>query len=167
MADQSSSLGLDRGSAPHAGTSGADMDGTGSTRLRGLPSVSDVLNAATASALLDRFGRIASTRAVRAALDDARKALRAGAPNVPGAADLADQALITLDGEARSGLRPCLSLPAQCCTRILAAHCLPRRQSRLRWQSCAPLRRWSSTFQRASAASGRSRPRPPVRSDWG
>jgi len=86
------------------------MEGPGSARLRDLPSVHVVLNTAAASVLLERFGRIASTRAVRAALDCARTALRAGERSVPSAEDLAVAALVTLDGEDRSCLRPLFNL---------------------------------------------------------
>jgi L-seryl-tRNA(Ser) seleniumtransferase len=60
--------------------------------------------------LLQRFGRQAATGAVRAALDDMRGALRAGALAVPSAEDVAMQALVRLDGEDRSGLRPLFNL---------------------------------------------------------
>jgi L-seryl-tRNA(Ser) seleniumtransferase len=86
------------------------MKGSGSARLRDLPPVNAVLNTATASVLLERFGRMASTNAVRVALEDARAALRAGARFVLSAEDLALQALIKLDGEDRSGLRPLFNL---------------------------------------------------------
>ncbi len=56
----------------------AAMEGLGSARLRGLPSVNAVLSIAAASLLVERFGRAASTSAVRAAVGDARTALRAG-----------------------------------------------------------------------------------------
>ncbi len=90
------------------------MDGAPSARLRNLPSVSAVLNTPAASLLLQRFGRSASTNAVRAALDDVRAALRAGSPSqppsLPGAEDMALQALSALDEEDRSGLRPLFNL---------------------------------------------------------
>jgi L-seryl-tRNA(Ser) seleniumtransferase len=88
----------------------ARMEDLGPAHLRDLPSVNAVLNSAPASGLLERFGRMASTNAVRAALDDARTALQAGAASVPSAEDLALQALIRLDGEDRSGLRPLFNL---------------------------------------------------------
>jgi L-seryl-tRNA(Ser) seleniumtransferase len=86
------------------------MEGLGSARLRKLPSVNAVLNIATASTLLARFGRIATTDAVRAAIDDARTALREGAPLVPSAEHLALHALVRLEAEDRSGLRPLFNL---------------------------------------------------------
>ena len=78
--------------------------------MRGLPSVSAVLSAASAAALIERFGRQASTDAVRAALETARTALRAGAPSAPNAQDIALQALAKLHGEDRSDLRPLFNL---------------------------------------------------------
>jgi L-seryl-tRNA(Ser) seleniumtransferase len=86
------------------------MKHVGSERLRGLPSVGAVLITLAASALLERFGRTASTNAVRAALEDARAALRTGARSTPSAEILALQALIKLEGENRSGLRPLFNL---------------------------------------------------------
>ncbi|VTZ51694.1 selenocysteine synthase [Methylocella tundrae] len=86
------------------------MEGSRALPLRDLPSVSAVLSAAAAPALLERFGRIASTDAVRAVLGDARRALRAGAPSVPSAQDVALLALARLDQEDRSGLRPLFNL---------------------------------------------------------
>jgi L-seryl-tRNA(Ser) seleniumtransferase len=86
------------------------MEGPGSARLRALPSVTAVLTTATALLLLKRFGRATSTDAVRAALDGARAAVRAGAASVPSAEDVALQALAALDGADRSGLRPLFNL---------------------------------------------------------
>jgi L-seryl-tRNA(Ser) seleniumtransferase len=86
------------------------MEGLGFARVRDLPSVSAVLNTAAASALLDRFGRVASTNSIRAVLDDARRALHGGATAVSNAEDVALQALLRLDEEDRSGLRPLLNL---------------------------------------------------------
>ena len=79
-------------------------------RLRDLSSVSAVLNTATASALQERFGRVAATDAVRAALDEARLALRAGEPRIPGAEELASRALARLDKEELTQLRPLFNL---------------------------------------------------------
>jgi L-seryl-tRNA(Ser) seleniumtransferase len=78
--------------------------------MRELPSVSAVLGAAPAAALIERFGRQASTGAIRVALDTARSALRAGAACAPSAQDIAVQALARLEGEDRSGLRPLFNL---------------------------------------------------------
>ncbi len=86
------------------------MKGSGSARLRELPSVNAVLGVAAASALIERFGRIASTSAVRIAVAEARTALRAGAFFVPTAEEIALQALVRLEEEDRSGLRPIFNL---------------------------------------------------------
>jgi L-seryl-tRNA(Ser) seleniumtransferase len=86
------------------------MAGSVPLRLRDLPSVSAVLTAPSAAALLERFGRIAATRAVRTVLDAARATLREGASAVPSAEDLALAALAKLVGEDRSGLRPLFNL---------------------------------------------------------
>ncbi len=86
------------------------MEGSGSGRPRDLPSVDSVLNTEAAAMLLERFGRIASTNAIRAALGQARAALLAGAPAVPSADQLALDALAGLEVEDRRGLRPLFNL---------------------------------------------------------
>jgi L-seryl-tRNA(Ser) seleniumtransferase len=86
------------------------MEGSGFARVRDLPSVSAVLSSAAASVLLERFGRLASTSSIRAVLDDARGEIRRGAPSVLNADDVALQALLRLDGEDRSALRPLFNL---------------------------------------------------------
>jgi L-seryl-tRNA(Ser) seleniumtransferase len=86
------------------------MEGLGSAQLRNLPSVDAVLNSAAATLLLERFGRTASTSAIRAALGDARIALRAGALSVLSADSLALEALARLEAEDRSSLRPLFNL---------------------------------------------------------
>ena len=79
-------------------------------RLRDLPSVDAILNTAAAKALVERFGRVASTDAIRAALTEARAALRVDALPVPSAEHLALQALARLGEEDRSGLGPLFNL---------------------------------------------------------
>jgi L-seryl-tRNA(Ser) seleniumtransferase len=86
------------------------MESLGCPRLRDLPSVSAVLLTAPAALLLERFGRVASTAAVRAVVDSARTALRASTLCVPSAEEFALQALARLDGEDRSDLRPLFNL---------------------------------------------------------
>ena len=86
------------------------MKGLGSAHLRELPSVDAVLSAPTASALIERFGRLASTSAVRAAVAEARTALQSGASFVPSAEDIALQALVRLEEEDRSDLHPIFNL---------------------------------------------------------
>jgi L-seryl-tRNA(Ser) seleniumtransferase len=88
----------------------AAMEGLGSARLRELPSVSAVLSAAAATTLIERFGRVLSTSAVRAAVAEARTALLAGASSVPSAEDIALLALVRLEEEDRSGLPPLFNL---------------------------------------------------------
>jgi L-seryl-tRNA(Ser) seleniumtransferase len=82
---------------------------TQSARLRALPSVTTILDTTVAAELMQRFGRATSTEAIRVTVDDARTAIKAGAP-VPGAHDLALQALARLDEQDRSGLRPLFNL---------------------------------------------------------
>jgi L-seryl-tRNA(Ser) seleniumtransferase len=79
-------------------------------RPRDLPSVGAVLNDPASLPILERFGRLASTAAIRAALDDARVALRAGASTAPRAEAIAARALIALAREDRSDLRPLFNL---------------------------------------------------------
>jgi L-seryl-tRNA(Ser) seleniumtransferase len=86
------------------------MEGLRPARLRDLPSVDAILNTATAKALLERFGRVASTNAARAVLAEARAALKAGAPSVPTVEHFALQALGWLEAEDRSGLTPVFNL---------------------------------------------------------
>jgi L-seryl-tRNA(Ser) seleniumtransferase len=72
--------------------------------------VSAVLGAANAATILDRFGRQAATDAIRAVLDEARQAVRAGAPAAPTPEDLAIWALARLEAKARPDLRPLFNL---------------------------------------------------------
>jgi L-seryl-tRNA(Ser) seleniumtransferase len=83
---------------------------TSLARPRDLPSVGAVLENGSTSAMLERFGRPASTAAIRAALEEARDALRSGAPHAPDARDIAARALERLDDEDRSRLRPLFNL---------------------------------------------------------
>ena len=82
---------------------------TRSARLRALPSVTAVLSTELALELTQRFGRVISTEAVRITVDDARTAIKAGAP-APRAHDLALQARAWLEEQDRSGLRPLFNL---------------------------------------------------------
>ncbi|MBV8663033.1 MAG: hypothetical protein JO107_08015, partial [Hyphomicrobiales bacterium] len=72
--------------------------------LRDLASVSAILNTATAMTLQERFGRLATTEAIRAVLSQARMALRAGASSAPSADDLASLAQARLEAEDVSAL---------------------------------------------------------------
>jgi L-seryl-tRNA(Ser) seleniumtransferase len=79
----------------------------GDTR-RQLPAVSTVLeHDLLTSSLLDR-GRVAVVRAVRSALDQAREALRSGAPVPVDAASLAERSRAILDAD-RMWLRPVIN----------------------------------------------------------
>ena len=78
-------------------------------RLRALPSITDVLNTPAAVELVQRFGRQISTEAVRASVDDARTAIKVGAP-APDADYVARQTLARLDAQDRSSLRPLFNL---------------------------------------------------------
>ena len=89
---------------------GARAHGARSTRLRDLPSVNSVLNTSPGANLLERFGRAVSTQAVRAALEEARAALRAGGGFAPAAEDIAVQSFARLGAEDRSTLRPLFNL---------------------------------------------------------
>ena len=80
------------------------------TSLRNLPSVDTVLNTASATVLQERFGRAASTDAIRAVLAQARANLRAGTSTVPSAEQVVLDALARLDREDRSSLRPLFNL---------------------------------------------------------
>jgi len=81
-----------------------------SARLRDLASVTAVLNTPLAATLIERFGRPVATDAVRAVLDEARQVLRAGVASAPITEDLAIRALVRLEAEARSQLRPLFNL---------------------------------------------------------
>lgn len=78
--------------------------------LRDLPSVDAVLNSGIASALLERFGRAASTDAIRDVLAETRAALKAGTSTVPTIEQVAASALTRLADEDRSSLRPLFNL---------------------------------------------------------
>ena len=81
-----------------------------SERLRDLPAVDAVLNTPAARVLIERFGRAASTDAIRVALKDARAMLQAGTGSVPTAEHIAAQSLACLEQENRSALRPLFNL---------------------------------------------------------
>jgi L-seryl-tRNA(Ser) seleniumtransferase len=77
------------------------------SRLRGLPSVTQVLKVAKET--LTAFGQAEVASAIREALDEARKEARSGAP-VPDAAVIAANAAARLAGRARSSQRPVFNL---------------------------------------------------------
>ena len=80
-----------------------------SAALRHLPSVDVVLKTEIAEVLRERYGRVAVTDAVRAELDEARNACRAGA-KPPAADDVAVKASTRLEDEYRASLRPVFNL---------------------------------------------------------
>jgi L-seryl-tRNA(Ser) seleniumtransferase len=81
-----------------------------SSGLRHLPSVDLVLRTAAAEALRERFGRATLTDAVRAELEGARQACRAGAMEPPSADEVAVRASARLDAAERPSLRPTFNL---------------------------------------------------------
>ncbi|MFG1463238.1 L-seryl-tRNA(Sec) selenium transferase [Xanthobacter sp. DSM 24535] len=87
----------------------SDPAGTAHAALRALPSVDQVLKLDIAQAALEWHGRAAATDAVRAALDAARTATRAGGGPI-GAAEIAGVALRLLEARARTSLRPVFNL---------------------------------------------------------
>ncbi|MGO4686028.1 L-seryl-tRNA(Sec) selenium transferase [Hyphomicrobium sp. 2TAF46] len=78
--------------------------------LRDLPSVDAVLKSATAVALLERFGRFATTETIRTVLAETRVALKTGTQDIPTVDQVASLALTRLADSDRSGLRPVFNL---------------------------------------------------------
>jgi len=85
------------------------VTGPEATSLRKLPAVATVLATGAAAALVERHGRVAATDAIRAAIDEARDAMRGTAASAPDAAELAQRAAVRLDARL-SGLRPLFNL---------------------------------------------------------
>jgi L-seryl-tRNA(Ser) seleniumtransferase len=79
------------------------------TSLRQLPAVATVLATAEAALLLERHGRVATTDAIRQAIDEAREALRAAPAVAPSATELAQLARERLETRM-PGLRPLFNL---------------------------------------------------------
>lgn len=77
--------------------------------LRALPSVDRLLSGVEGQALVARHGRAAVTDALRAALENAREAVRRGGAAPDGAA-IASRAAEALETGAQSALRPALNL---------------------------------------------------------
>ncbi|WP_426271236.1 L-seryl-tRNA(Sec) selenium transferase [Dyella kyungheensis] len=77
--------------------------------LRQLPAVATVLAAAEAEPWLERYGRVATTDAIRQVIDEARETLRAAPAAAPSAAELAQRAGRLLDTRT-PGLRPLFNL---------------------------------------------------------
>src|ERR1700754_359412 len=85
------------------------MTGHDASSLRRLPSVNAVLETAEASTLMERFGRSASTDAIREVIGKAREAIGTALVPAPDAQALALEALALLD-ERRPGLRALFNL---------------------------------------------------------
>ena len=77
--------------------------------LRDLPSITAVLDTMPGATMVQVFGRVAATGAIRNAVIDARAAVRAGA-SVPRADDIATTAMGRLTELDRSDLRPLFNL---------------------------------------------------------
>ncbi len=78
--------------------------------FRDLPSVDAVLKSGVAAALLERFGRVAATDAIRAVLAETRATLKAGGAAIPTTERLVTSAFARLAGHDRSTLRPLFNL---------------------------------------------------------
>lgn len=79
------------------------------TSLRHLPAVAAVLATAEAAVLLERHGRVATTDAIRRAIDEARDALRTAPAAAPSATEVAQLARGLLETRTPS-LRPLFNL---------------------------------------------------------
>lgn len=77
--------------------------------LRHLPAVAAVLATQEAALLVERYGHVTVTHAVRKVIDDARDVLRAAPSAVPGVTELVQQAQRLLDAQM-PGLRPLFNL---------------------------------------------------------
>ncbi|WP_374307561.1 L-seryl-tRNA(Sec) selenium transferase [Methylocella sp.] len=86
------------------------MDEASRARLRALPSVDALLTRPAGAALGERFGRPAAAAALRAALEEARAALRSGEPLTPTEAQIGARALARLEARERPGLRAVYNL---------------------------------------------------------
>ncbi len=78
--------------------------------MRKLSSVSGVLAAPAALALIERFGRPAATEAIRARIDEARGAILAGLAEIPSPDEIASQAFARLEQDDVASLRPLFNL---------------------------------------------------------
>jgi L-seryl-tRNA(Ser) seleniumtransferase len=85
------------------------MTGPEATSLRQLPAVATVLATAEAALLLEEHGRIATTDAIRQAIDEARESLRTAHSLAPSAVELAQCARRLLEARAPN-LRPVFNL---------------------------------------------------------
>ena len=81
-----------------------------STSLRNIPSVDDVLKTATLASAVDRFGRRAAVRALRAVIESVRAARREGRCSSVVVADVANAVVARLEADARPNIRPVFNL---------------------------------------------------------
>ena len=81
-----------------------------STSLRNIPSVDDVLKTATLASAVDRFGRRASVRALRAVIESVRAARREGRRSSVAVADVANAVVARLEADAQPNIRPVFNL---------------------------------------------------------
>lgn len=78
--------------------------------LRDLPSVDVILKSGVAAPLLERFGRAATTNAIRSLLAETRATLKAGTSAIPTTEQIVGTALARLTEDNRSTLRPLFNL---------------------------------------------------------
>ena len=79
------------------------------TSLRQLPAVATVLATSEAASLLESHGRVATTDAIRQAINEAREVLRAAHATAPGVSDVVQRARSLLEART-SSLRPLFNL---------------------------------------------------------
>jgi L-seryl-tRNA(Ser) seleniumtransferase len=84
--------------------------GSAAVRFADLPSVDEVLHAASLAAAVARFGRPQVVAAVRDSLEDARRAVRASGAIVPDRAAIAAAALTRCEAAAQPRVRPVFNL---------------------------------------------------------
>lgn len=86
-----------------------DIAGSHPGALRRLPAVATVLASTEAADLLEAHGRVATTAAIRAVLDEARMAILGGSPDVPDTGAVVQAATRRL-GQRLPSLRPVFNL---------------------------------------------------------
>ena len=95
-------------------------------RLRGLPSVDDILKAEAAVLAVTQFGRPAAVMAIRQSLDATRAALRDGTGRTSQPDAIAGTALAMIAVDRAPTCVPSSILQGRCSTPISAEHCLPK-----------------------------------------
>ena len=98
----------------------------GDAALRTLPSVDRVIGAPEAAALIERMGREPMLEAVRAALAEARAALRAGGRGEESVAAIVQRAAVLLERQERPSLRRVFNLTGTVLHTNLGRALLPR-----------------------------------------